>query len=168
MPNLTACFYTAIFALGLAIGVASTHVYEHREVLKLELAIRNADLQAVEKLQKAKDDVAAADLERINKEKELDKANEQHVQTINYYVDKLAADKLRDPNASNKSCRNTLPTSGSTGNNTENAGNTNDISEELSRLLRDESYRADRCALDKNYLLTWVVKDNCGIKRKQK
>lgn len=154
--------YAAILAVGIAMGGTVAYKIEHGNVLKLELAISQANVKAETTLQIAKDNVAKAEKETRQANQELDKANEQSIQTINSYHDQLAsALQLRDPNyASNP---NTLSGTPDTTVNPENGKTEGIISNDLARLLQSETARADKITVDYNTLLEFVQDNNCGI-----
>jgi hypothetical protein len=162
MP-ISAYIYAAILAIGIAIGAGGMYRFEHYRVVQLELGIQKANNEAQATLQTAKDAVAAADAERDKQNQELDKANAQSIQTIIAYRDINANDRMRDRNS--KSCSNTLPTNPTTNIDTTNGTNGCELSTELAQLLRSETFRADKTAVEKNELLKFVKDQNCGIKK---
>ena len=146
--------------VGMSIGAGITYKIEHKKVVELHAIIDKIEAtgsilqeQNKVKLLEAK---AQAQINLNN----LDKANESAIKTANGYHDILATTRLHDRNS--KVCRDRVSENFSTRTSETNATGSGDLSEELSRLLRDESARADKETLDKNYLLEFV-QAGCGI-----
>lgn len=148
---------TLIFGAGYATSWKSSQV----QIGALKGAIQAANAMSAKVLSDKQKQVADATSSALKLNKELDSAREKAIETINSYHDQLATSRLRDPN--NKSgCTDPLSSGSNTGSGQANAANGADVSEELARLLRTESERADSCAVDKNLLLDFV-NGNCGI-----
>lgn len=154
--------YAAIMALGLVIGGTTMYKIEHGNVLKLELAISQANTQAAEVLAIETSKVAVAEKETRKQNEELDKSNEKNTNTINSYNIKLA-DALRLHNNSSKNDSNALPSNPNTVINPENGKTEDNISGKLAKLLQSETARADKITVQYNTLLEFVKDNNCGI-----
>ncbi len=157
----TGYLVAATFIIGLGIGGTAAYKIERANVLKLELAISQANKQAVTALSKAKERVAMAEKNALKLNNDLEASREKAIETINSYHDQLAsAMRLRSNN--HPSCANAVPERSDTPINTENEKNTDYISSGLSQLLQDALAKADAAAVDKNELLDFV-NNNCGI-----
>jgi hypothetical protein len=84
--------------------------------------------------------------------KELDSAYRQSKRDIDRLSSELATVRLRDPNARSCPVPSTTPTTGSAEDQAPGA----DLSEELTRLLRTESRRADEAALYAQTCYQWI------------
>jgi hypothetical protein len=84
--------------------------------------------------------------------KELDSAYKQNKRDLDRLTSELATVRLRDPNARSCPVPITTPSTGDSQDQTPGA----DLSEELTRLLRTESRRADEAALYAQTCYQWI------------
>lgn len=146
--------------IGASLGAAVVHKIEYPQIVELRATIAEIDFTSKLLVEQNK-----AKLAQVKAQAEINltnwgKANESALQTINTYHTLLANSRLRDPNG--KVCRDRVSESSSTGTSQANATGSADLSEELSRLLRNESVRADKEVIEKNYLLEFV-QTGCNI-----
>jgi hypothetical protein len=145
-------------------GFGTAYKIDQGEVIKLKMDIQTANMQAGELLQSIKEHVhESEETAKIYNEK-LDKANLSAIETINGYRDKLATVRLRDPYTNKTSCPGAVSTGANTRINKKNEPDRAELSEQLTKFLQSESYRADQIMIEKNTLLEFV-KNNCGIKK---
>jgi hypothetical protein len=85
--------------------------------------------------------------------KELDNAHKQNKARVDRLTSELASVRLRDPNA--RSCP--VPETASASPNSVDSPTGADLSEELERLLRAESQRADEAALYAQTCYQWIT-----------
>ncbi len=146
--------------LSASIGAALVHKIEYPQIVELRAELVEIDLtskllftQNEAKLEQAKEQ---AEVNLTN----WDKANEAAINTTNTYHDLLVASRLRDPHS--QVCRDRVSESSSTGASEADEVRSTYLSEELTKLLRDESARADKEVAEKNYLLKFV-QSGCNI-----
>lgn len=150
----------AIFGGGYKVG----YNVEHAKVLSMQVAIEKANNEAAEILARQTQKILNAEKKARKLNNELVKTHEKDTKTINDFRDANATLKLRDPNKHKTSCSRTVPTGSGSGSVNADAGDDTELSNELARLLRAETYRADQTAVEKNALLKFV-KSNCGISK---
>jgi hypothetical protein len=160
MGSIQAIIQLLILAIGIFIGGGIAYKIEHRQVVELRIVIDkiNATTDVLQEQNRVK-------LEEIKTQAQINltnwnEANENAIKTTNAYRDMLYTARLRDPNS--KVCRDRVSKGSSTRTSEDNATGTGDLSEELSRLLQNESARADRETLDKNFLLKFI-QSGCNI-----
>ncbi len=156
--------YAAILALGLAIGGTTAYKIEHGNVLKLELAISQANTQAAEVLATETNKVAVAEenQRKLNTQKDKDyaKLKNDSVAASNQLNDVINGLQFT---RNNKSDSGTTAKGDSTGINTADDSEFTLVSKKLLQYLAGESKRSDQDGIDKNRLLDFVMQDNCGI-----
>lgn len=160
MGSIQAIIQLLILAIGIFIGGGIAYKIEHRQVVELHTVIDkiNATTEILQEQSRVK-------LEEIKYQAQINltnwnEANENAIKTTNAYRDMLYTTRLHDPNS--KIYRDRVSKGSSTRTNKGNATRTGDISEELSRLLQNESARADKETLDKNFLLKFI-QSGCNI-----
>jgi DNA polymerase II large subunit len=156
--------YAAIMALGLAIGGTTMYKIEHGNVLKLELAISQANTQAAEVLaiETSKVAVAEENQRKLNTQKDKDYAKLKTDSIVASNQLNAVIDGLQFTNHI-KSGSSTATESNITGFNTTDDSQYTLVSKKLLNYLAGESKRADQDGIDKNRLLDFVIQDNCGI-----
>jgi hypothetical protein len=134
----------AAFAVGAVIAWWTTSGYKDAKFQAFKAAANTAYVQAQAK-------TLEVELKNRVLAKELDNAYKQHKKDIDRLSSQLANVRLRDPNA--RSCPVPNPTT--TGSAEVQAPGA-DLSEELTRLLRTESRRADEAALYAQTCYEWI------------
>ncbi len=154
----------AILAVGIAIGGTAGYTWEHVQVLNLELKISNQKIEAAKILAEETKKVADAEAKQINLNTELDKSHASFIETTKIYDSKLdtAIDKLRK-SASGQGGSSPTTEGDNTSKYSGDAEKFVWVSIELLNYLAEESKRAEIDGIDKNTLLDFVVRDNCGI-----
>ena len=147
-----------IFGGGYKVGYNN----EHAKVLSMQLAIERANNESAEILARQTQKIISFESKARELNKELEQTHAKDTKIIDEYRDLNASLRLRDPNGHKASCGSSVPSSAGAGSVAQDAGDSADISEELTRLLRAETYRADQTAIEKNALLRFV-KSNCGM-----
>jgi len=159
-----AAIFAIVFALGAGSGGFAAYRIQEAKVLKMEMAINNANAQSLLILNTAKTKVNEANIEALNLNRELEDANKIHVETINHYYDALHNELAKRVRTSDStSCADTVPKSSGTGSIKETTTSKNRFSEEFITFLEEQLRLADEVA---NY--AWIAYQftsaNCGIK----
>lgn len=153
--------YIVIILSSFAIGGLSGYKVEHSNVLKLELAIANANAQSAAVMSYAKEKVAKATNEAELANKELDNAQTKFVETANAYDKQLDTIKLY----ANHKTRCPDPVSGgSVAGISKEAADYAGYAEELDRLVKEKSKIADMAAEYAMNAYKFATLGNCGIK----
>lgn len=154
---------TLVFAAGAAGGAFTTYRLEQAKVLKLELAIAQANNKSQAVLRNAEVKVQAATIEAQKLNQDLEEANKTHVETINYYYDALHSELAKRVYTGNKTCSSNAVSKNSDSRTIEEAASQTGISESLARFLESQLELADTTA---NYAQTayQFIHANCGIK----
>ncbi len=161
---MTPYLYAAILALGIAIGGGAAYYFEHNQVLSMELAISHQKIEAAEILAEETKKVTAAENAQRNANLELDKSHDAFIKTSNAYDIKLndTINQLQFTKRGQSSGSTTTGSNNSTEHSTDDTEFTW-VSRKLLTYLAGESKRAQQDGIDKNTLLEFVIKDNCGI-----
>jgi len=156
--------YAATLILGIGIGTGITYKVMRSQVLSMELKIADQKVEAAKILAEETQKVASAEEAQRILNINLDKAHEAYINTSNTYSSKLndAIGKLR-VTTSRQSCNSTSTKSDNSAINPANGEEFVIVSKALLRYLAEESKRADTDGIDKNTLLDFVKRDNCGI-----
>ena len=131
-----------------------------KKIAVLEAQIAVANDHANELLAVHRQVIKAAEEKAATVSVQLETDYVQHTKAINGLKHTLAVTRLRDPN-SRQNSSNTLSES-SNPKKPNPATDTFDLSENLTRLLRSESYRADTVAIYAEECFKFV-RNNCGV-----
>lgn len=155
--------WALIFAIGASSGASVAYWIKDIEVKGLEADRNLAKATAITVLaeETRKVEEKASENHKIAVEKE--KADAQHVQTINTLHDKLVAAKLRPRPLSTSSC-NTKGTSGTVGT-SESETNSSYIPAGLHGFLTERTLIADRNTKYALECYDFVIAKNCGISK---
>ncbi|MDD5084233.1 MAG: hypothetical protein PHT88_04900 [Candidatus Moranbacteria bacterium] len=153
----------AVLLAGFGAGFGLEHTLAEAKVRRLESAIQRQKTEAQSVLKAVVEKVAQQQQHQLRANQELEDARTSSIHTINAYHDRLAAVRLRVPVA-----RRGSPGPVSAGPDTaqlhHDDADAADFSAAFARYLTEESFRADRCAVDKNALLQFV-RAGCGLDR---
>jgi len=151
----------AVAAISFGTGIGVTRQFYKGEIISMEVAIEKANDQSAAVLAAAKERSEKAQAEAVSINNELEKANESSIQTINYYHSKLADARLRDPGKT--SCTNSVPAGNNSKKPIGSSANDGFLSDEATKFLREESYRADQVTIYAQECYKFVAEHNCGI-----
>lgn len=162
----------AVFSAGAGSGYWMAYENSQAKIIRLEAGIDKANEQAKHDLEKSTEAVKKAEADAVNANANLDRAHVQDIDTINAWHDKhttaaALAERLRE-SADHQGCPDAVPASADTGQHQNDAADTGDFSARLGEFFDEKTLQADRCAVDKNLLLKFVVEQSCGIKQDAK
>jgi hypothetical protein len=173
MNYIQMAIYAGILALGISIGGYTAYTIEHTKVLSaqlqvsdMETRIANQKVEAATILAVETKKVAELEATQIKKNEELDKTHEAFINTSNDYSVKLAAvvEQLRQSEStSGQGSGSTTSEGSSSGINIKDAEIRHDIPVTVVEFVNSKTKIGDEAAIDKNALLDFVVRDNCGI-----
>jgi hypothetical protein len=157
-----------VFSAGAGSGYWMAHENSQAKIIGLQSGIDKGNAEAAAALIAAGAEVAKAETETIDANKNLDLAHVQDIQTINILYDDrntalAIAERLREY-ADHKGCPDPVPKSPDPGQYKNDDPNRAEFSKLFGIFLDAEAFRADTCAIDKNLLLKFVNEQNCGIK----
>jgi hypothetical protein len=166
--------YAGILALGISIGGFAAYNIEHSKVLSaqlqvsdMETKIANQKLEAATTLAIETKKVADLEAAQVKNNEEMDKSHEAFINTSNEYSIKLAnlLEQLRNQSksTSGQGGYSTTSESGNTTINSKNEEIRHDIPVSVVEFVNDKTKLGDEAAIDKNVLLDFVIRDNCGI-----
>ena len=148
-----------VFSAGFYTG----HELNNAKVLATENALVKQNSDALVQLTNAENRVISAKNEALLNNQNLDKAHVSAIETANNYHDLLASAKLRVP-VGRKSCANTVSIGTDTKVADEETGYI-ELPESTDRFFKSETYRGDTVNAYADACYTFVVEQNCGIKK---
>lgn len=157
--------YLFIFAVSVSLAFGGYVGYSINEatVERLEHAVERANLQAINLLHEEQAKTAEAQKKAIKANRELDKAHESSIKTINALHANLSdaiAAKLRAEGA--KSHKDAMPTNSGPGSIKETSPGKTGFSEEFAKFLAEKARLADELAIYSD-TANKFINNNCGI-----
>jgi hypothetical protein len=156
--------FAIVFSIGAGAGGFTAYKIQEAKVLKMEIAIDDANNRALGVLNAAKIKIHEANLEALNLNKELEDANKIHVETINHYYDALHTELAKRMRANDKaSCPDHLSKNSNPGRIEKVTSSESGFSTKYVDFLEKQLKLADEVA---NYAWTayGFTSANCGIK----
>ncbi|MEY3760055.1 MAG: hypothetical protein RIR39_1546 [Pseudomonadota bacterium] len=142
-------------------GYLSAWKIDSLKIARLEISIESANDLSKSTLKEAQASVSAAEQQALISSDNFDKERIKNDELNNNFATTFKSMRLRDPHAIG--CRkNTLPKSNSPVP-IKDYPESGELSEDLTKLLRSESFRADQMMSYANECYEFV-KNNCGVK----